>query len=363
MPSQGLGLAPRLRYLAGRARRIDVGSVIERAKETSHAARQVDAGGRRRHAVVGRVPPGRLPGLHRLRLRDPEPRRARDLHDAPGVEPALAEVRPPRLPAHVPGQGRVRPHVQRPSSAASGWSSRRATPTRCAPSPSATARSSRRSPWARPAPVCTATTPPRSTDWDEFHRGLLAARRAAHRGGHPAARRPRRRLPRHGQHDARHGLLRRREDAHPRDGAEVRARRGERPDDVRRLLHDARRRTATPSARATTRTGTCTRSTPTRGFVIADFQLPMMDEVRGFVDQVARVVPQVQYVGWDIVVTPDGPGARRGQLGRRRLREQAERHRHPHRPQAALPRGHRVLTPPDRAKAPASRRDAAPFAV
>ena len=35
MPSQGLGLAPRLRYLAGRARRIDVGSVLERAKEAS----------------------------------------------------------------------------------------------------------------------------------------------------------------------------------------------------------------------------------------------------------------------------------------------------------------------------------------
>src|SRR5688572_15885901 len=35
MPSQGLGLAPRLRYLAARARRIDVGSVVERAKESS----------------------------------------------------------------------------------------------------------------------------------------------------------------------------------------------------------------------------------------------------------------------------------------------------------------------------------------
>src|SRR5687768_7823815 len=35
MPSQGLGLAPRLRYLAARARRINVGSVVERAKESS----------------------------------------------------------------------------------------------------------------------------------------------------------------------------------------------------------------------------------------------------------------------------------------------------------------------------------------
>ncbi|MEU1970436.1 sugar-transfer associated ATP-grasp domain-containing protein [Microbacterium sp. NPDC019599] len=46
---------------------------------------------------------------------------------------------------------------------------------------------------------------------------------------------------------------------------------------------------------------------PESGVRIADFQLPMMDEVRAFVDRVARVVPQVQYVGWDIVVTPTGP--------------------------------------------------------
>jgi hypothetical protein len=46
---------------------------------------------------------------------------------------------------------------------------------------------------------------------------------------------------------------------------------------------------------------------PDSDFVIADFQLPMIDEVKAFVDQVARVVPQVQYVGWDIVVTPEGP--------------------------------------------------------
>lgn len=46
---------------------------------------------------------------------------------------------------------------------------------------------------------------------------------------------------------------------------------------------------------------------PDSQFLIADFQLPMMDEVRAFVDQVARVVPKVQYVGWDIVVSPTGP--------------------------------------------------------
>jgi len=54
---------------------------------------------------------------------------------------------------------------------------------------------------------------------------------------------------------------------------------------------------------------------PDSGFVIADFQLPMIDEVKAFVDQVARVVPQVQYVGWDIVVSPDGPVLVEGNWG------------------------------------------------
>ena len=54
---------------------------------------------------------------------------------------------------------------------------------------------------------------------------------------------------------------------------------------------------------------------PDSGFRIADFQLPFMDEVRAFVDRVARVVPQVQYVGWDIVVTPDGPVLVEGNWG------------------------------------------------
>ena len=54
---------------------------------------------------------------------------------------------------------------------------------------------------------------------------------------------------------------------------------------------------------------------PDTGAPIADFQLPMMDEVRSFVDQIARVVPRVQYVGWDIVVTPDGPVVVEGNWG------------------------------------------------
>ncbi|SDO76444.1 Sugar-transfer associated ATP-grasp [Microbacterium sp. ru370.1] len=54
---------------------------------------------------------------------------------------------------------------------------------------------------------------------------------------------------------------------------------------------------------------------PDSGVRIADFQLPMIDEVKAFVDQVARVVPQVQYVGWDIVVGPDGPVLVEGNWG------------------------------------------------
>jgi hypothetical protein len=54
---------------------------------------------------------------------------------------------------------------------------------------------------------------------------------------------------------------------------------------------------------------------PDSGFPIADFQLPMIEEVKAFVDQVARVVPQVQYVGWDIVVTSDGPVLVEGNWG------------------------------------------------
>jgi hypothetical protein len=54
---------------------------------------------------------------------------------------------------------------------------------------------------------------------------------------------------------------------------------------------------------------------PDSGFEIASFRLPMMAEVRAFVDRVARVVPQVQYVGWDIVVGPEGPVLVEGNWG------------------------------------------------
>ncbi|MFD5214935.1 sugar-transfer associated ATP-grasp domain-containing protein [Microbacterium sp. NPDC058345] len=54
---------------------------------------------------------------------------------------------------------------------------------------------------------------------------------------------------------------------------------------------------------------------PDSGFPIADFQLPMFDELVAFIDQVARVVPQIQYVGWDIVITPEGPVLVEGNWG------------------------------------------------
>ncbi len=54
---------------------------------------------------------------------------------------------------------------------------------------------------------------------------------------------------------------------------------------------------------------------PDSGEKIADFQLPMFDAVRAFIDKVARVVPEVQYVGWDVVVTPNGPVLIEGNWG------------------------------------------------
>lgn len=54
---------------------------------------------------------------------------------------------------------------------------------------------------------------------------------------------------------------------------------------------------------------------PDTGFRIADFQLPMMDEVRALIAEVALVVPQVRYVGWDVVVTADGPVLVEGNWG------------------------------------------------
>ncbi len=46
---------------------------------------------------------------------------------------------------------------------------------------------------------------------------------------------------------------------------------------------------------------------PVTGTSIVGFQVPLFDEVLGFVDKIARVVPQIPYVGWDIAITPEGP--------------------------------------------------------
>lgn len=45
---------------------------------------------------------------------------------------------------------------------------------------------------------------------------------------------------------------------------------------------------------------------PESGFRIAEFALPHMDAVRDLVQRAALVIPEVRYVGWDVVVTPTG---------------------------------------------------------
>ncbi len=54
---------------------------------------------------------------------------------------------------------------------------------------------------------------------------------------------------------------------------------------------------------------------PDSGVKIADFQLPNMAEVHEFIDKVSRVIPQVPYVGWDIVQTAKGPVLVEGNWG------------------------------------------------
>lgn len=54
---------------------------------------------------------------------------------------------------------------------------------------------------------------------------------------------------------------------------------------------------------------------PESGYRIADFQLPDMDRVREMITEVALVVPQVRYVGWDVVAGPEGPVLVEGNWG------------------------------------------------
>lgn len=54
---------------------------------------------------------------------------------------------------------------------------------------------------------------------------------------------------------------------------------------------------------------------PDTGFRIADYRLPMLAEVQALIAEVALVIPQVRYVGWDVVVTPTGPVLVEGNWG------------------------------------------------
>ncbi|WP_040164318.1 sugar-transfer associated ATP-grasp domain-containing protein [Microbacterium gorillae] len=40
---------------------------------------------------------------------------------------------------------------------------------------------------------------------------------------------------------------------------------------------------------------------------IVDFQVPLWDQVVALIDEVARVIPEVPYIGWDVAVGPNGP--------------------------------------------------------
>ena len=264
MPQKGLGLAPRLRYLADRARRIDVGSVVERAKESSAQhdkwmpAIVVDmlwqAGFRNvgfqdyidyDFAILSRDERATYmthPVSNQLSQRYDHPDFRHIFQDKVEFDRVFSEHLHRDWMVVEDGQRRRRARVRR-------------APRHDRHEGAGRPGRHRRAPLPRGRDRGLGCLPPRAA----------RARRAAHRGGHRAASRSRGGLPRHGQHHAHHRVLRRRADAHPRDGAEVRPRRGERPDDLRRLLHDARRRRPRRRRRATTRTGTCTRSTPTRG--------------------------------------------------------------------------------------------------
>ncbi|WAB83307.1 flagellar biosynthesis protein [Microcella daejeonensis] len=46
---------------------------------------------------------------------------------------------------------------------------------------------------------------------------------------------------------------------------------------------------------------------PDSGESIVDFQLPLWDEALAMLDEAARRIPAVPYVGWDVAIGPDGP--------------------------------------------------------
>lgn len=46
---------------------------------------------------------------------------------------------------------------------------------------------------------------------------------------------------------------------------------------------------------------------PVTGAAIEGFQMPMYAELQDFIEKIARRVPELRYVGWDIALTPEGP--------------------------------------------------------
>jgi Sugar-transfer associated ATP-grasp len=46
---------------------------------------------------------------------------------------------------------------------------------------------------------------------------------------------------------------------------------------------------------------------PLTGVSIVGFRVPLFDEVLALLDTVARIVPQIAYVGWDVAITKDHP--------------------------------------------------------
>jgi hypothetical protein len=46
---------------------------------------------------------------------------------------------------------------------------------------------------------------------------------------------------------------------------------------------------------------------PATGTPIVGFRVPLYDEVLTLLDRVARVVPEIPYVGWDVAIAPDRP--------------------------------------------------------
>ena len=338
MPQKGLGLSPRLRYLVGRARRIDVGSVLERAKESSAQhdkwtpAIVVDmlwqAGFRNvgfqdyidyDFAILSRDERATYmthPVSNQLSQKYDHPDFRHIFQDKIEFDRVFSE--------HLHREWMV----VEPGNAAEVRAFARA----------AGARSSRRSPSARPAPACTATTPPTIDDWDALPpRTCSSAASCSSRRSSSSIpisprsapeRSTRRASPRSSTASSTHILA-----------MAQKFGRGAVSDQMTfggfYTMLDENGHAVGPGYDSH---GHVHEKHPDSGFAIGDFQLPMMDDVRAFIDQrrARRAAGAVRRLGHR--GDAGRPCARRGQLGRGRVREQAQRHRHPHRSQGPLPR-------------------------